>query len=223
MEEPAIPWSRVAAFVRQYTHDVRNSLHGLDLETALLHDLVAGAGQEAVDGANRVHSHVRSMARHLRNVSALFQDPDPMLAPLPASSLLRIWRENHAALAQPPNVTWNDDLTDQNVAADVAMMATVFRELLTNAVNYSRGAQLTIHAGPRDGDVVFEMREPKNAPVDTAAWGRPFESTQRARYGLGLWTARRLMTACGVTLEQRYLPDDRCLASKLTLGIVPPR
>lgn len=220
MEEPAVSWSSIATFVRQYTHDVRNSLHSLDLETALLHDLVSGAGQEAIDGVNRVHSHVRSMARHLRSVSALFQDPDPMLTPVPASALLRIWRENHAALPQPPNVIWNDQLADENVTADVAMMATVFRELLTNASTFSKGAQLNINAGAQDGSVTFEMREPKTAPVDPSQWGHPFQSAQRSRYGLGLWTAHRLMRACGVTLEQSYLPDDRCLASKLSLAVV---
>lgn len=218
MEEPAIPWSRVAAFVRQYTHDVRNGLHSLDLETALLHEIVPDG--EAKDGVGRMRKQVSSLATLLRSVSATFQDPQPLTAPTPARGLLRIWRENHAALPDAPVVQWVDELGDEQVSADVAMIATVFRELLSNASAFSQGDPLTITARVSNGDVVFEMCEPKKEPVDTSAWGQAFSTTRRGRYGMGLWTAHRLMNASGASMVQRYVPDEGCLATRISLAVL---
>ena len=40
MEETQIPWSRLAGFIRKHTHDVRNDLNSLDLESAFLEEIV---------------------------------------------------------------------------------------------------------------------------------------------------------------------------------------
>ena len=37
---PEIKWPRLAAFMRQHTHDVRNGLNSLDLETSFLEEFV---------------------------------------------------------------------------------------------------------------------------------------------------------------------------------------
>lgn len=218
MDEPDIPWSRVAAFVRQHTHDVRNGLNSLDLETEYLGELVpAGEAAESVD---RVRKQLRSVAQQLRSLSALFQQPSPLAAKIPARVLLKIWREKHASLTPAPEVHWIDELGEQQVNVDVEMMATVFRELLTNAVAYSPRVPLTISARIEGGAVVFELREPKQSPLDTSTWGQPFTSTRRDRYGLGLWTAYRLMALNDVSLTQRYLPEEACLQTRLVLPVV---
>ena len=49
MEEIQIPWSRLAGFIRKHTHDVRNDLNSLDLESAFLEEIVpAGEMQTGV-------------------------------------------------------------------------------------------------------------------------------------------------------------------------------
>ena len=68
--EPQIPWARIVAFVRQHTHDVRNGLNCLDLETSLLRELITDdEGRQSVD---RVRSQVRSMANEMRSLAAVF-------------------------------------------------------------------------------------------------------------------------------------------------------
>lgn len=212
---PEIPWKRVAGFVRQHAHDVRNGLNSLDLETTLLHELVKD--EEATASVERVQKQLRALAMQLRSLAALFQDPQPVAAPIPARVLLQIWREKHAALQDVLKVHWMDELGDERVNADVGMMATVFRELLTNATAFSTGAPVTVTARAASGEVFFELREPKNEALDTSTWGQPLSTTRRGGYGLGLWTARRLMQANGASLLQRHVSGEACLLSQIIL------
>jgi hypothetical protein len=218
MDEPVIPWSRVTAFMRRHTHDVRNGLNSIDLETELLLE-IAPEG-EAAESAARVRKQLRGLAQQLRTLAALFQEPLPTVVKIPARVLLKIWREKHAALTPAPEIQWVDELKEEEVAADVEMMATVFRELLLNALVYSPGAALTITGRIQGGVVLFELREPKSAALDVSTWGQPFVTTRRDHYGLGLWTARRLMAASGVSFVQSYVPADGCLLSQLVLPVV---
>ncbi|MEO7318101.1 MAG: hypothetical protein ABIZ56_03825, partial [Chthoniobacteraceae bacterium] len=100
--DPEISWLNLSAFVRQHTHDVRNSLNGLDLETALLHELVVeGEGRDCVE---RVRKQVRALGLQLRSLSAMLQEPKPFAAPLAARDLFLIWKEQQADLPVPPEV-----------------------------------------------------------------------------------------------------------------------
>lgn len=218
MDETVIPWSRVTAFMRRHMHDVRNGLNSLDLEMEFLSELTPEG--EASDSVGRMRRQLRTVAQQLRTLATQFQDPSPVSVKIPAGVLLKIWREKHAALTPAPEIRWVDELKDEQVNVDVEMMATVFRELLTNATVHSPAGPLTITAQTRGGDAVFELREPKQSEMDVSSWGEPFYSTRRDRYGLGLWTARRLMEASGVVFKQHYVPDDGCLVTELRLPMV---
>ena len=215
---PEIPWKRVAGFVRQHTHDVRNGLNSLDLETTLLNELVTDG--EATASVERMQKQLRALALQLRSLAALFQDPQVVAAPIAARVLLQIWREKHAALQDVLEVQWVDELGDEIVNVDVSMMATVFRELLTNATDFSMGDPVRVTARAANGEVVFELREPKTEVLDTSTWGQPLSTTRRGGYGLGLWTARRMMQANGASLLQRYVPEEACLLSQIILPLL---
>jgi signal transduction histidine kinase len=215
MEETQIPCVRVAAFIRQHTHDVRNDLNSIDLESSLLQEIVAeGEARASVD---RIRKQVRSLAQKLRALSARFHIGHPISGPLPAAALLSIWRERHGSLPNPPEVRWQDKSNDAQVSADVEMLAEVFQELLNNAATFDKSGPITISVKADKALVTFELREPKNAPVDTELWGTPFFSTRRGSYGLGLWTARRLIEANQGTFLQRYVPQDSVLVTQIIL------
>jgi signal transduction histidine kinase len=215
-DEPEIPWARVAAFVRQHTHDVRNGLNGLELETALLQELVPDG--EAHATVRRLRKQVRSIAEQLRVMSSAFQEPQPHAGPIAAHELLLIWREKHAALPGAPQVRWEDALGAEQVSVDAEMLATVFSELLRNAAAFSPGTEVSITARANDDAVIFELREPKQEAVDTSAWGQPFTTTRRDGYGLGLWAARRLIEANGGSMVQRC--DGDALTTQVVLPVV---
>jgi signal transduction histidine kinase len=213
--EPTISLERVSAFIRQHTHDVRNGLNSLDLETSLLQELIADP--EAVACVDRVRRQIRSLAEQMRSLSGLFQIPRPVAAPIAARELLMIWREKHTALAGAPAVYWVDGLGDEMVVADVEMLAWVFRELLMNAASFSEGELLTVIAAPTDDGARFELREPKSASMDPAGWEEPFSSTRRGGYGLGLWAVKRYVEANHGTITRRFLPEADCLSTQILL------
>ena len=212
--EPEVPLPRFAAFLRQHTHDVRNGLNALDLETSFLQELVNDDEGRAC--LARLRQQVRGLAGQLRATAALFQDPQPCRAPLAARELLLIWREQHAALPEPPAVEWVDESGAAQVNVDAEMMAAVFRELLANARTFHDGLPATATVRHEGGEVVCELREPKAKPVDTAGWGRQiFVTTKRGGYGLGLWAAHRLIAANGATITHRQ--QDGALHTRIAL------
>ena len=215
--EPDIPWARFAAFVRQHTHDVRNGLNGLDLETALLLELVAeGEGRDCV---GRVREQVRALGTQMRELSALIHDLKPISAPLAARDLFLIWKEQHAGLPKPIEVQWVDELAAEVVNVDVGMMASVLRELLANAAAFSEGGTATASARCEGDEVIFELREPKTGALDPSAWGEPLATTQRGGYGLGLWSARRLIEANRARIEQRHVASEGALVTRIFLPV----
>lgn len=220
MDENPVPWSRVAAFVRQHTHDVRNDLNSLDLETELLRDLVTDL--EATSSLQSMQKQLRNAAMQLRTLASLFHDVQPMLEPTPVHSLLKIWHEKHAALPKPPEVSWVDELgaEEANVDVDVGMFAKVFQELLLNAAAFSPGAALTAVARRSGKDIIFELREPKKAPVDPGTWGEPLHTTRHGSYGLGLWTVKRFMKANSATFTQVYDEQAGCLISRIVVPVM---
>ena len=215
--EPDIPWARFAAFVRQHTHDVRNGLNSLDLETALLHELVTdGEGRDCV---GRQREQVRALGAQMRELSALIQDPKPISAPLAARDLFLIWKEQQASLRTPLEVQWVDELGTEQVNVDAGMMATVFRELLANAARFSQGGTMTASARCEGDEAIFELREPKAGAVDPSGWGGLLVTTRRGGYGLGLWSARRLLAANHARIVQCHVPNEGALVTRIFLQV----
>lgn len=216
--EQDVPWTRVAAFIRQHTHDVRNGLNSLDLETSLLRELVPEG--EAREGVERLRKQLRVLAEQMRSLSGYFQNLKPFSAVISARDLLEIWREKHADLASPPDVTWADELGDERVNVDPEMMATVFRELLMNAAAFTAPQPLAASARASDGEILYELREPKNEELDPTNWGEPFLTSRRGGYGLGLWNARRLLAVNNARIEQQYLAKDSVILTRIALPVV---
>ena len=221
MRMPTAPdgsWSHLAQFIRQHTHDVRNQLNGLDLEAALLGDLVAGG--EAAESVARIRAQIRRAGQELRTLTAKFAEPQPTLALYAARELFLIWQDQLAAIHPTPAVEWRDTLGSEQVNVDAAMLAEVFRELLANAQAFGTGAPLHAAARVEDGHVVFELREPQPAPLETASWGRaPFASTRSGHHGLGLWWAQRSIAANGGQHTRRFALETMELVTRLRVPV----
>ncbi len=215
---PDLSWSHLAQFIRQHTHDVRNGLNGLDLEAALLAELVPVG--EAAEVVARIRAQIRRLAADMRALVAKFADPKPTLALYAARELFLIWQDQLAALDPAPTVQWSGALGAEQVNVDATALANVFRELLANAQDFGTGAPLLGSARMEDRQVVFELREPKGAPVETASWGRaPFASMRHGHYGLGLWEAQRTIAANGGEVQRRFAPDAMELITALRFPV----
>ena len=215
---PDPSWSPFAKFLRQHTPDVCNDLNGLDLETVLLADFIAsGEGGETI---RRIRSQIRRLAADLRGLSRKFSEPNPVRAVYPARELFLIWQDQPATLDPAPNVQWRDTLGAEEVTVEASAVADVFRELLANAHAFGTGDPIFATSRMEEGQVVFELREPKHAPVDPGDWGSaPFASMRHGHYGLGLWAAQRTITANGGEVRRRYAHDAKELITTLRFPV----
>src|SRR5262245_34928284 len=116
-----LPWSRVATFVRQHTHDVRNDLNSLDLEGALLAEMVTD--EEAKESITRMRKQIRQAATKLKALSAKFGDPRPMTSSILAQDLFEIWQEQSRSLERPLQLDWASKLSGQSLSVDAALIA----------------------------------------------------------------------------------------------------
>jgi hypothetical protein len=218
---PDLNWPRLAAFIRQHAHDVRNHLNGLDLEAALLADLIAEGDPEAGGSVTRLRAQLRRLATDLRTLSGKFADPHPSRAPIGARELWLIWQDQVASSPPGPAVEWTEQIGPERVDVDASVLAGVFRELLANAQAFGTGAPLRATVRAEGGRVIFELGEPKTAPLETENWGRVlFASTRRGGYGLGLWEVQRTVEANGGTVQRRYDPETRELTTRLSFPAV---
>ncbi len=209
--EPSIPWPRITAFIRQHMHDVRNGLNLINLEAEVLQDCIPSG--EAAEGLRKISRQLHSLDKQLRSLTAFFQEPQPLRSPTDARTLLQLFQATHAELAEALEVQWIDELDAQQVSVDTELLIPVFRELLRNAAVFSANNPVTVIAKASEQEVIFELREPKPEPVDTTGWGQPFVTTRHGGYGLGLWSAHRMLQANGATLTQHY--TDGCLISRM--------
>lgn len=200
---PAVNWSLITAFIRQHTHDLRNELNGLDLETALLADVVTDP--EAVEGVTRMRGQLRQIAADLRGLSAKFAESHADVVEMPAQDLFLIWQDQLSDLSAQPEVEWTSELAGESVNVDPTAVAKALREVLSNAQSFGPGGKLRARARVESGAVIFELREPKVAAVDPERWGlTPFVSTRRGGYGLGLCSVLREIEASGGKIVWRF-------------------
>lgn len=221
MDTPSeLTWQRVAAFVRQHSHDLRNHLNGIDLEAALLNELMNG-DVEARASLGRLRGQIRSLATELRGLSAKFADPLPANAPVAAGELFLVWKDQAVDLDPARRIEWHEAVGDARVNVDIDIVARAFRELLINAFAFGSDAPLRAEAAVQGGFVEFRLVEPKDGPLDVAEWGRvPFESTRRGRYGLGLWAMDRNIAASGGKVQRHYDPQAKTLTTALSFAVL---
>ena len=215
-----ISWLAIAGFVRQLTHDVRNQLNGLELETALIADCLPDP--EALESLGRIREQLHHVAGSLKSLSSKFADPCPTLSPIAAAELFLIFQEQAEGMDKLPPIEWTHTLDHEQIVVDATELANAAKELLANAREFGgTGARLQIGARSEPGKVIYEFREPKSAPLETKQWGHaPFHTTRRnGGYGLGLWETHRIVEANSGKIAHEYSPEKKELLTTLSFPI----
>jgi len=70
-DEVSVPLERVAKFIRQLTHDVRNGLSATDLEAAFIEEI--SDDQEVLAEVRKLREMISDTAKMLRGISQYFQ------------------------------------------------------------------------------------------------------------------------------------------------------
>jgi signal transduction histidine kinase len=221
-EELEIPFERVAKFVRQISHDVRNNLGSMDLQAAYATELIADA--EAADELRKLRGMISTTAKMLQSISRNFQPPKPNLVRVNAQILLEDFRERlvrkHPEEAKC--IEWKGAIGEETVAVDIEMIFTALFECCRNALQFNEGEKgVAATVTTSDGSLVIELAQ-NRATLDGSPeeWGEvPFRSTRRGGYGLGLFHARQILAAHQGALEFSHDPESEQLTTRIRLPL----
>ena len=222
----AVPFERVAVMVRQLTHDVRNGLNGMELQSAYVAELLRDPedAADALDALKRLRELIAENGRMLQRFSARFHVAPPNPVTYPAKHFVEDFRARLAKTLPDfaPQVAWTDDLADEAIEIDVEMIFAALGEFLQNAAHFQeRGKPVSAHASARAGRFQIELREHRTAPPSApATWGcEPLVSTRPGGYGLGLFHARRLLAAHGGGVEFTHDAASAQLTTRVFLPL----
>jgi len=217
-----VRWSDTVRFVRQLSHDLRNDLNAIELQSAYIGELAQD--QELTNEIKRLREVVSGMNSTLQLLSKAVGDVAPNLVAYPASEFLtdmrtqierRFSKENH-------EITWDVHLQDEMLNIDPQLFQEVFMELFANAFQHDRGeGALVAKARISDGQLLFSLYEPKvGFSANTQNWGRePLRNIKQRHYGLGLNRVRGIVEAHGGELKAQYDPKVTTLISTMALPL----
>jgi K+-sensing histidine kinase KdpD len=215
-----VPWSDTVRFVRQLSHDLRNDLNALELQSAYIAELTQD--QELTSEIKRLREVVSSLNSTLQLLSRAVGDVAPNLVTYPVREFLTDMRTQieRNFSKQSQEITWDVQLQDGMLNIDPQLFQEVFVELFANAFQHDRGKGAVVaRAKINDGRFLFSLHEPKAVfSLDTRNWGRePFHNIRQRHYGLGLNRVRAIIEAHGGELEAQYDPKTATLVSTVTL------
>jgi signal transduction histidine kinase len=202
-----VPFDRVAALVRQLTHDVRNGLNTVDLQASFLQELVTDP--EVIPEVKRIRTMIGSTAKMLQGFSATFSLSEAHSVTYAAKIFVEDFRSRLSSLLpeQAPQITWEESLGEESISVDIEMIFRAFSEFFKNAFHFrQKNGAILARAFAEEGSFVLELREEKTElPAPPETWGlEPLVSTRRGGYGMGLFHARRILAAHQGAVEQRF-------------------
>ena len=215
-----VPWTDAVRFVRQLSHDLRNDLNAIELQSAYIGELTQD--QEMTSEIKRLREVVSGLNSTLHLLSRAVGEVSPNLISYPACEFLadlRMQIERHFSKASQ-EIRWDVQLRDAALNIDPQLLQEVFVELFANAFQHDRGTgALVARARINDEQFLFTLREPKAGfSSDTQNWGRePLRNIRQRHYGLGLKRARAIIAAHGGELQVQYDSEAATLVSTVAL------
>ena len=216
-----VPMTDVVRFVRQLSHDLRNSLNAVELQSAFLNEVAEDA--EMKSELQRLRGMLSNMGDNLQRLTGALAEIQLVDMPYKAADLLEDLRGAIAAKfpEQSGAITWNVDVGDAIIQIDPQLLQQALLELFANAFQHERGeGQIEAKAEMAEGQFVFTLREPKTSfahPMET--WSRePFRCLRHGHYGLGLPRVRTIIEAHRGQFSAGY---DSALSSLVTTVALP--
>jgi K+-sensing histidine kinase KdpD len=215
-----VPWSDTVRFIRQFSHDLRNDLNAIELQSAYLGELTQD--QELTNEIRRLREVVSGMNSTLQRLSKAVGEVTPNMVTYPAGEFLADIRTQIERNFPKENIeiTWDVQLQEGILNIDPQLLQEVFMELFANAFRHERGkGALVATARIGDGRFLFALHEPKAVfSSETQNWGRePLHNIRQRHYGLGLTRIRAIVEAHGGELRAQYDPKATTLISTVAL------
>lgn len=218
-----VRWSDTVRLIRQLSHDLRNDLNAIELQSTYIGELAQD--QELTSEIKRLREVVSGMNSTLQLLSKAVGEIAPNLVTYAAGEFMadirtqierKFSKENH-------EVTWDVQLQDGMLNVDPQLFQEVFVELFANAFQHDRGKGAVVaRARIKDGQFFFSLHEPKALfGSDTKNWGRePLRNIRQRHYGLGLNRVRAIIEAHRGELQAQYDANAATLISTVALPIL---
>jgi signal transduction histidine kinase len=218
----SVPWSDAIHFVRQLSHDLRNHLNAIELQSAYIGELEKN--EELQGEIKRLREMVSGLAATLQRLSRDVGEVKPNLISYRATDFMEDLRRkiDHDFPKQNTEITWDIQPGNAMLNVDPQLLQEVFTELFANAFRHDRGkGPLLAKTKIDDNEFLFTLHEPKDRfDLATQNWGRePLRKTSQRHYGLGLNRVRAIVEAHGGKLHAQYDPNVSALITTLTVPV----
>jgi signal transduction histidine kinase len=219
---PSVPWRDAIRFVRQLSHDLRNDLNAIELQSAYIAELEKN--EELQGEIKRLREMVSGLASTLQRLSRDVGEVKPTLISYRATDFMEDLRRKIEAdfPKQNTEITWEIQPGTATSNVDPQLLQEAFTELFANAFRHDRGkGPLLAKAKIDNNQFLFTLHEPKNRfDLPTQNWGRePIRKISQRHYGLGLNRVRAIVEAHGGKLHAQYNPNVSALITTLTLPV----
>jgi K+-sensing histidine kinase KdpD len=215
-----VAWSDVVHLIRQLSHDLRNHLNAIELQSAYISELERD--DELKGEIKRLRVMISGLTSTLQSLSNAVSVVKPNLISYPAADFVEDLREkiNRDFSAETAEINWNVQLGDAMLSVDPQLLLETFIELFANAFRHNRGKGVLVATAKIDNNqFLFTLEEPKarfDLPTDN--WGRePLRKISQGHYGLGLNRVRAIVEAHGGELYAQHDPEHSTLITRLSL------
>jgi K+-sensing histidine kinase KdpD len=221
-ESHNIPWSDATRFIRQLSHDLRNNLNAIELQSTYIGELEKN--EEFKIEIKRLREMISSLASTLQRLSTAVGPVKPNLIPYQAADFMQDVRRKieHDFPKEDTQISWDIQLAHGMLNIDPQFFEEAFTELFANAFRHDRGkGPLVARAEIDNNRFRFTLHEPKTRfDLSTRDWGRePLRKISQRHYGLGLNRVRAIVEAQGGELHAQYDPNASALITTITLPI----
>ncbi len=215
-----LAWSDVARFIRQLSHDLRNHLNAIELQSVYISELERE--DELKSEIRRLREMISGLTSALQSLSKAVSGVKPNLMPYRAADLAEDLRKkiDHDFSEEGAAINWNLQLGDAMLNVDPQLLQEALVELFANAFFHNRDKGTIVAIAKMDNDrLLFTLQEPKSRfDLPTEGWARePLRKVSQGHYGLGLNRVRAIVEAHGGEIYAEYNPKISALTTTLVL------
>jgi K+-sensing histidine kinase KdpD len=218
---PNVAWSDVVRFIRQLSHDLRNHLNAIELQSAYISELARE--EELKSEMKRLHGMTSGLTSTLQWLSKAVSEVKPNLIPYPAADFVEDLRKkiNRDFSGERAEITWNVQVGGAMLNIDPQLLPEAFAELFANAFRHSPSKAVLVATKMDNNRFLFTLEEPKTQfDLLTDNWGRePLRKVGQGHYGLGLNRVRAIVEAHGGEMYAQYDPNVSALTTTVALPV----
>jgi K+-sensing histidine kinase KdpD len=216
----SVPWVDAVRFIRQLSHDLRNHLNAIELQSAYISEFEGN--EELKVEIKRLREMISRLTSTVQKLSGGLGEIKPNLMSYRASDFVEDLRKKivQEFPNKTPEINWDVQPGNAVLNIDPQLLQEAIVELFANAFRHDRGEGALVTKVTVDrNQFIFTLHEPKERfELSTVNWGRePLRNISHGHYGLGLNRVRVIIEAHGGEMHARYDPKSATLATTLTL------